>query len=363
MKIEGTLGADITAGNTGGALIVKGRLNLTGAALELPSSGVLVSGLAAGLPVHIEAGGAAPPAVPGPFPEEGFLRIDELHSPVLGMKSIAASIRGGANAYELQPLALDLFGGTLEIGRTTILIDPGTRTFRGVGALSLKGIDISLFPVQMPGFKLTGQFRADFPRLDIGPKEIIASGRGEADVFGGKVVLRNLAVADPFAPGRSISLDVDLLDIDLKKLTDEVPFGEVTGIVRGGISGLVISYGQPARFDFRIESVPRRGVARTFSLKAVDNLTILSGGQEASGGTSPFWARFIRGFRYRKLGIVSTLRNDTFTLNGTIREDGVEYLVKKPALFGINVINKMPEKSISFREMTSRLKRVGRSAK
>jgi len=71
----------------------------------------------------------------------------------------------------------------------------------------------------------------------------------------------------------------------------------------------------------------------------------------------------IRGFRYQKLGIVSTLRNDTFTLNGTIHEGGLEYLVKKPALFGISVINREPDKVISFKEMTNRLKRVGQSEK
>ena len=71
--------------------------------------------------------------------------------------------------------------------------------------------------------------------------------------------------------------------------------------------------------------------------------------------------KFSRGFRYKKIGIRSTLRNDTFTLNGTIHEGGVEYLVKKPALFGINVINRMPDKKISFKEMMSRLERVGQS--
>jgi hypothetical protein len=95
----------------------------------------------------------------------------------------------------------------------------------------------------------------------------------------------------------------------------------------------------------------------------VDNLTVLSSGEQASAGTSRFWMRFIRGFRYQKLGIVSTLRNDTFTLNGTIHEGGVEYLVKKPALFGISVVNRMPGNVISFKEMTGRLKRVGHSEK
>ncbi len=229
--------------------------------------------------------------------------------------------------------------------------------------MALRDIDIARFPIASPQFKLTGKIQADFPRLDIGTGLIGVSGRGEASVFGGKIVLRDLAVTNPFVPGRSISLNIDLVDLDLKKLTDEVPFGEVTGIVRGEVRDLVITYGQPERFDFRLESVPRKGVAQTFSLKAVDNLTVLSSGQQASGGTSGFWMSLIRGFRYQKLGIVSTLRNDTFTLNGTIHEGGVEYLVKKPALFGISVINREPHKVISFKEMTGRLKRVGQSEK
>jgi hypothetical protein len=263
----------------------------------------------------------------------------------------------------LEPFSLALFGGRLELGRTVFRYDPATGSFRGLGSLALRELDIARFPVASPKFKLTGKVRAEFPRLDIGTDLIGVSGRGEADVFGGKIVLRDLAVSDPFTPGRSISLNVDLVELDLKKLTDEVPFGEVTGIVSGEIRGLVLTYNQPARFDFRLESVPRKGVARTFSLKAVDNLTVLSSGQQASAGTGSFWMSFIRGFRYRRLGIVSTLRNDTFTLNGTIHEGGLEYLVKKPALFGISVVNREPEKVISFKEMTSRLKRVGQSEK
>ncbi|MDH4272219.1 MAG: hypothetical protein OEW18_09620, partial [Candidatus Aminicenantes bacterium] len=163
------------------------------------------------------------------------------------------------------------------------------------------------------------------------------------------------------ARGREISCDVEIRGLDLKKITDIVPFGEITGIIKGEIRGLTISYGQPESFALSLESVPRKGVAQTFSLKAVDNLTVLSSGQKASAGAGRFFMRFIRGFRYAKIGIVSTLKNDTFTLNGTILENGIEYLVKKPALFGINVINRMPDKKISFKEMTSRLERVGQS--
>jgi hypothetical protein len=361
MSLEGTLGAAILARKANGALSIEGRLTVADADIGLPSSKTDLIGVTADVPIRYESAisDTAPPE--GPLPEEGFLRIDELRNPVLSLKPVAVSLRVGANAFAVEPLSFELFGGRLELGRTVFRIDPGTGSFRGTGSLALRELDIAKFPIPSPRIKLTGKVRADFPRLDIGSREIAVSGRGEADVFGGKVVLRDLAVADPFTPGRSISLNVDLLDLDLKKLTDEVPFGEVTGIVRGEVRGLVLSYGQPARFDLRIESVPREGVPQTFSLKAVDNLTVLSSGQQASAGTGPFWMRFIRGFRYKKMGIISTLRNDTFTLNGTIYEGGVEYLVKKPALFGINVVNRMPDKKISFKEMMGRLKRVGQS--
>ena len=66
-------------------------------------------------------------------------------------------------------------------------------------------------------------------------------------------------------------------------------------------------------------------------------------------------------FRYKKIGIHCYLKNDLFTLRGTIREKGKEYLVKRSWIFGISVINKKPENQISFKDMISRLKRIGRS--
>jgi len=363
MKIEGRFGADLRIRKDGQAFSAVGRVKLADTALERPSTKALLAGVSADIPVHYESAPGPSAGPDTPLPEEGYLRVGDFSNKLFSFSSVDMALRAGPNALGLEPVALDLFGGRLELGRTIFRYDPADGTFRGVGSLSLRDIDIARFPVASPQFKLTGKVRAEFPRLDIGTKLVGVSGRGEADIFGGKIVLRDLAVADPFTPGRAISLNIDLVGLDLKKLTDEVPFGEVTGIVSGEVRDLVITYNQPARFDFRLESVPRKGVAQTFSLKAVDNLTVLSSGQQASAGTGGFWMRFIRGFRYEKLGIVSTLRNDTFTLNGTIHEGGVEYLVKKPALFGISVVNREPGKVISFKEMTGRLKRVGQSEK
>lgn len=363
MKLEGTLGATLSVRKTGDALSVGGRVKLAGMNVTQPLAKTFLLGITADLPILYDSGAPVAAAPASPLSEEGHIRIGEFQNPLLTLKSVDIAVRAGANALVIEPLSLDLYGGQLELGETTFRLDPASGSFSGVGSLALHDIDIAKFPIQSPQFKLTGKVQAEFPRLDIGPDKIAIAGRGEASVFGGKIVLRDLAVSDPFTPGRAISLNVDFVGLDMKKLTDEVPFGEVTGIVNGEIRGLVITYGQPESFNFRIESVPRKGVPQTFSLKAVDNLTVISSGQQASGGTSRFWMSFIRGFRYQKLGIVSTLHNDTFTLNGTIHEGGTEYLVKKPALFGISVVNREPNKSISFKEMTSRLKRVGQSEK
>ena len=360
LKLEGALGASLRLRKDGPALTAGGRVTVEEVHIENPASKSLFLGLSADIPVSYAS---APPASDGSLPDRGFLRLGEFQSPALTLKSIDIPLRSGLNALGLEPFGVDLYGGRLELGRTTFRLDPATGSFRGLGSLALRDLDIARLPVASPQFRLTGKFRAEFPVLDIAADRVGVSGRGEADVFGGQIVLRDFAVTRPFTAGRTISLNIDLVDLDLKRLTDEVPFGEVTGIVRGEVRDLVISYMQPERFTFRLESVPRKGVAQTFSLKAVDNLTVLSSGQQASSGSGGFWMRFIRGFRYEKLGILSTLRNDTFTLNGTIREGGVEYLVKKPALFGISVVNREPDKVISFKEMTSRLKRVGQSEK
>jgi hypothetical protein len=404
MKLEGVLGATVLVRKSGQGLSAAGRIRLADANVESPTSKTLLIGITADLPFHYESAPAPQEGQPRPagspdpanlaqegqprpagspdpakptqegqlpagtvpealLPEQGFLRISEFQNPFLTLKPVDIAVRAGTNALSIEPLGLPVFGGRLELGRTTFRLDPASGAFAGVGSLVLRDLDIARFPVQSPQFKLTGKIQAEFPRLDISSERIAVSGRGAASVFGGQIVLRDLGVAKPFDPGRSISLNVDLVDLDLKKLTDEVPFGEVTGIVRGEIRGLVITYGQPESFHFRLESVPVKGVPQTFSLKAVDNLTVLSSGQQASGGMGGFWLSLARGFRYSKLGIVSTLRNDTFTLNGTIHEGGIEYLVKKPSLFGISVVNREPEKSISFKEMTGRLKRVGQSDK
>lgn len=342
---------------------IRGDLRLNEASVENRDARFSLRDIAAEIPFFIAAGDEIP-AAGERSSDQGYFRAAVFQSgPFLAPQPLSLELRGGKNAFHVGLFSLDLFGGRLSFGPTSLAFDPHTRSFSGRSSLSLDGLDISRIPLNPAQFRLRGEARGDFARVEISPEKIAAQGEGAADIFGGRVIIKDFSIVDPFQKNRSFVLDADFVDLDLKEITDSVPFGEVTGIVRGEIRDLSVSYGQPERFNLRLESVKREGVPQTFSLKAVDNITVISSGEPASLGTGQFWMRFIKGFRYDKIGIVSSLKNDTFTLNGTIKDNGVEYLVKKPGPFGINVINRMPEKKISFKEMTRRLKRVGQSGK
>jgi hypothetical protein len=221
------------------------------------------------------------------------------------------------------------------------------------------GVLARIFPAPAGGF-LTGGFEADFPSVEISPERIALQGEAGGSLFSGAWTLRNLRLERPFSVRRTVRCDLSFAGLNLEQMTDALPFGRVTGIVRGEIHDFSLSYGQPESFDFRMESVKREGIRQTFSLKAVDSLTILSQG-EGPVPSQAFFLRFIPAFPYEKIGVQCSLKNDIFQLGGIIKEEGVEYLVRRGGPFGINIINRDPNKMISFKEMVNRLKRIGAS--
>ena len=70
--------------------------------------------------------------------------------------------------------------------------------------------------------------------------------------------------------------------------------------------------------------------------------------------------RFFKYYPYSRIGIRCVLRNDQFTVRGTIHEGGTEYLVRRGFLRGVDVINQNPDNIISFKDMQERIGRLGR---
>jgi len=185
-----------------------------------------------------------------------------------------------------------------------------------------------------------------------------AAGKLTGDLFGGRLDVRDLTVERPFSAGREIGADINVSRMDLERFSEALGIGRITGRISGSIEGLRIAYGQPVAFSLRMESVPTKGVDQSVSLKAVNSISLVSTGSALSGMGASLMTTFFKEFRYAKIGFESRLKNDVFTVRGTIHEDGVEYLVKRPLFGGINVVNRNPDNRIGFSDMVERAKRV-----
>ena len=293
--------------------------------------------------------------------KDGYFRVNKFETPALNLAPFQLDIRAGINGFSLEPLTLDLFGGKATLGKAEFAIDTELPSINGILSFILSDLDLSKLPIQSEQFSLNGTVQVDFPRVELNPDEIITEGMAVFKMFDTNILIRNINVTKPFTKNRTIYCDVKFDDLNLEKLTDSIPFGRVTGLLQGEVKDLAISYGQPERFILSLESVKKKGVSQKFSLGAVNDLSIISSGEGSAVASNKGFTKFISEFGYAKIGIYCSLKNDMFTLRGTIREKGVEYLVKRSWLFGISVVNKKTRNVIRFKDMTNRLKRIGKS--
>ena len=147
-------------------------------------------------------------------------------------------------------------------------------------------------------------------------------------------------------------------DLLLSEMTTDTTFGKIEGVLNGHISDFEIAYGQPQRFDLLLETVQKKGFPQTISIKAVDNIAQIGGGQSPFMGLAGAFASVFEKFPYEKIGIRAGLENDMFTINGTIREGGTEYIVKRRGFSGVNIVNQNPDNRINFKDMVKRIQRI-----
>jgi hypothetical protein len=144
----------------------------------------------------------------------------------------------------------------------------------------------------------------------------------------------------------------------LAKMTSGTPFGKIEGVLDGHVKDLEVAYGQPQKFDLALETIPTKGVSQRISVKAVDNIARIGGGQSPFVGLAGGFAMLFKEFPYKKIGVRASLENDVFKVNGTIREKGKEYIIKRGGLLGVDIVNQNPDNRASFKDMVKRIKRV-----
>jgi len=357
LTMGGTAEVDLSFTGTGQAADLAGALRVRSGGLRRGTEPPLLSDLAIELPIAYSLG-ADNPGRPRPSDPNkwGRLRLKTLRlaGQDLGPLEMPAVLVPN-QLYLRGGIDLSLFGARLFLRKIQV-DEPLSRDFGIRMAAELDGLDLSR--VAGENGMLEGHLGGLLDPVAIGPKRMTAAGELTGDLFGGRLDIRDLTVERPFSSGREIGADINVGMMDLEQFSEALGIGRITGRISGSIKGLRIAYGQPVAFFLRMESVPVKGVDQSVSLKAVNSISLVSTGSGLSGMGASLMTTFFKEFSYAKIGFESSLKNDVFTVRGTIHEDGVEYLVKRPLFGGLNVINRNPDNRIGFSDMVERAKRA-----
>jgi len=212
---------------------------------------------------------------------------------------------------------------------------------------------------RLTGIEYPGRINADFGMMRYENNRVESEGKAVVSIFGGEIEATNLFAEKLASPSRKLGGAIAFRDISLEELTRKVAIGKMTGVIRGSLKNFVMEYGEPASFALEIESVATRGVAQSISMDAIQSISILGTG--ADSALNRGITQFFKEYPYSKIGIRCVLKNDQFSVNGTIRDGGKEYLVRRGLLRGVDVVNQNPDNVISFRDMAERVKRIYRT--
>ena len=220
--------------------------------------------------------------------------------------------------------------------------------------------NVSVEPLQekiWPG-PVKGVIHGELGRIDFLGNAIQSQGSVAADVFGGQIVVTDPGLASIFTSAPVLKLGVRLDNLSLAALTEGTSFGRIQGVLKGGVRDLEIVRSQPQRFDLWLETVQEEKFPQKISVEAVDNIARLGGGRSPFMGLAGRFVSLFKEFPYKKIGIKSSLENDVFRINGTIKEGDLEYLVKRSGFSGVDVVNLNPDNRASFKDMVKRIKRI-----
>ncbi|MDZ7696889.1 MAG: hypothetical protein U5R49_08220 [Deltaproteobacteria bacterium] len=288
----------------------------------------------------------------------GHLSIRSMRVPPLPKQAINFPLESRPNSLIVDaPIDVKIPGGSIRIDPIKInaLIGPSPRLTTG---LSMMGVNIKPLLKGTWPQPVDGTMGGALSPIRLEGNRLTAKGNITASVFGGTVTVFNPGVSGLFTGAPVFRLNVRWDGLNLQKLTAGTEFGEIEGVLNGYAKNLEIAQGQPQKFDLFLETIETDNVPQRISVKAVDNIAQLGGGQSPFVGMAGTFAFLFKEFPYEKIGVHATLENDVFTINGTIHEGSKEYLVKRGLFSGVNVVNQNPDNRVGFKDMIKRFKRV-----
>ncbi|RJP47771.1 MAG: hypothetical protein C4548_00340 [Desulfobacteraceae bacterium] len=292
----------------------------------------------------------------------GRLEIQSLMFPPLPDQAFSILLDAGPNRISVDsPTIIRVPGGEIRLGAVQAqnIYDPDISVNTSI---TIDGIDmrtllsgIGVFP---PDAAPKGSLSGILDPVRYEKYAVVSQGTITARIFGGTLLLSDLGASGILTAAPVFKLNAHWDDLLLASMTTDTAFGKIEGVLTGHIRDFEIAYGQPQRFDLLMETVERKGTPQTISITAVDNIARIGGGQSPFMGLAGAFASVFEKFPYEKIGIRAGLENDMFTINGTIMDNGEEYIVKRQGFSGVNIINQNPDNRINFKDMVKRIQRI-----
>jgi hypothetical protein len=360
LQLGGLFSADLALDGGDSGWTIKGRSTWQDGEAFSKDQEISFKGIELDLPIWYESGtGEKKWSSRASVELAGGLSIKSARLPLLPPQAVEISFKAGPHRLSTtSPLSFKVPGGQLVFGkivcRDPYSISPDIET-----SLRLRKIDLEPWLSRIWPSPVQGSGRGKLDPVQIEGDTVSTKGEIAARLFGGRVVLTNVGVKRFLSLAPVIHLDASWQNINLGELTRDTAFGKIEGVLRGQVKNLEIADGQPQKFELFMETVQKAGVPQKISVQALNNIAQIGGGASPFSGFTGALISLFKELSYEKIGVKASLENDVFRINGTVKENGKEYLVKKGGFSGVDVIiADHGSNTISFRDMLSRIKRV-----
>ncbi len=359
LKTRGAVSAKLDLTGTENHWLAAGHVRWKDGGFSSNDQSLSLEGIDLDLPIwyQSDAGGASKK------PLEGALSIQSMVLPLVEEQSLSVNLEAEPNHLFIKsPTTLSVPGGQVHlgplIGRNIFGSHPTIET-----SLATDGLDLKPLLGRIWSQSPEGTITAKLDPVVLERDSIQGQGELRLKAFNGEIILSQLGMSGLFTPAPLIRFNAQLKDLNLGALTTDTSFGKIDGVLQGHIHDLEIANGQPQKFDLLLETIKARKTPQRISVRAVDNIAQIGGAQSPFVGFAKIFTSFFKQFPYRKIGVHASLKNDIFRINGTIKEGGKEYLVRRGALWGVDVINQSTDNRTSFRDMSKRIKRVSEGSR
>ena len=354
VALDGTVSADMHLRGTMSRWISTGTCIWKNGALSYEGPGIALNGIQLSFPISLTKGAGAGTAET----LEGGLSVRSMRLPFLPEQALNIPFQAAPNRLSMpDAVTLAVPGGEVRVGpsKITNLTEPSPAIHTAVQFenLQLAPMLSGIWPQP-----ISGSASGDLSPVLIRGGQLQSTGEVAVSIFDGKMRLSELGARGLFSALPVYRLNAAWDHLNLAQMTQGTSFGKIDGVLNGYAKNIEVSNGQLQRFDLLLDTVKTDDIPQKISVKAVDNIARIGGGQSPFVGMAGIFVSLFKEFPYQKIGVHATLENDVFSINGTIHEDGREYLVKRGFFSGVDVINQNKDNRVGFKDMLKRIKRI-----